>query len=281
MLLAIDYAATYSYAEAVSLSVHDVRVFPRLDGRVRIQRQDFACSPAAAIRFRRDAFDNVVASCFFPTDVTELPITLELEVDVSEQNPFDFLLDDGALALPINYRASDKEILRPFLQPDFPAGLPAALAPATGRPTIETLVAMTAWIHQCITYERRDEGPPLPVGETLAGRRGCCRDMAVLLLAALRRAGVAARLAAGFVWEGGRVGSELRADGAMHAWVEAYLPGAGWTGFDPTNGVLCDHHFVPVAVGLAHADIAPVIGTYFSFQPVSSRLTTSVSVTKR
>lgn len=281
MILAIDYAATYSYAVPVSLSVHDVRVFPRPDGRFRPRARAFACGPAAAIRFRRDAFDNTLANCFLPDRVAELPITLALEVEVEEHDPFDFLLEDRGLALPLRYRGSEPAVLRPFLQVDATAALPAALCGRAGGSTLETIVGMNAWIHDAVAYERRDEGPPLPVAETLACRRGSCRDMAAVLLTALRRSGVAARLAAGFVWEGDVPAGARRAESAMHAWVEAYLPGAGWTGLDPTNGVLCDHHFVTVAVGLEPADIAPVTGTYFHHEPVASRLSTSVTVTKR
>lgn len=280
MILAIHYSATYSYAAPVSLSVHDVRVFPRLDGRVRLRSQAFGCEPAA-IRFRRDAFDNIVANCFFPEPVAELPFVLALEVEVCELNPFDFLLEERAVSLPIGYSASEQRFLRPFLEAAGSDLLPPGLVAGLGRPTVEMLVGATGWIHERIRYERREEGPPLPVAETLARGRGSCRDVSMLLLEALRRSGIAARLAAGFVWEGDAAEHERRAESAMHAWVEAYLPGAGWIGLDPTNGVLCDHHFVTVAVGLTPADIAAVNGTYFHHEAVPGRLTTSIRVTKR
>jgi transglutaminase-like putative cysteine protease len=66
----------------------------------------------------------------------------------------------------------------------------------------------------------------------------------------------------------------------MHLWVEASLPGAGWIGLDPTNGVLTDHHFVTTAVGRRHADVAPIGGAYYSDQPVESKMSSTVSVVK-
>jgi transglutaminase-like putative cysteine protease len=82
------------------------------------------------------------------------------------------------------------------------------------------------------------------------------------------------------VWEVDRSADERRAESALHAWVEAYLPGAGWIGLDPTNGVFCDHHFVTTAVGLAHGDIAPVAGTYYGNEPIASALASRISVEK-
>jgi transglutaminase-like putative cysteine protease len=70
--------------------------------------------------------------------------------------------------------------------------------------------------------------------------RGACRDFAVLMAEALRELGLAARLASGYLCEFGE--GEKRAEGALHAWVETYIPGPGWLGLDPTNGTLCDHH---------------------------------------
>lgn len=104
--------------------------------------------------------------------------------------------------------------------------------------------------------------------------------MAVLLAEALRHNGIAARLVSGFLWEGDADEKDRRAASAMHAWVDAYLPGAGWVGFDPTHGVLCDHCFVATAVGTRPDDIAPVSGSYFSDIPVRSRLTTAIEVTR-
>jgi transglutaminase-like putative cysteine protease len=66
----------------------------------------------------------------------------------------------------------------------------------------------------------------------------------------------------------------------MHLWVEACLPGAGWIGMDPTNGVLTDHHFVATAVGRRHDDVAPISGVYYSNTPFTSGLATSISVEK-
>ena len=83
----------------------------------------------------------------------------------------------------------------------------------------------------------------------------------MLLVEALRGMGLAARLASGYLCEFGD--AEKVAEGALHAWVETYLPGAGWIGLDPTNGTFCDHHHLTAAVGLTPDDISPMLGSYF------------------
>ena len=53
-------------------------------------------------------------------------------------------------------------------------------------------------------------------------------------------------------------GEEIQA--ASHAWAEAAVPGLGWVGFDPANGVSPTDAYVRVATGLDYLDAAPVRG---------------------
>lgn len=277
MQLAISYRVEYRYAAPASLSTHVLRLFPRPDPAVRIERQSLTTVDNASVQVRRDVFDNVVATCFFPDTLLSLTISLDLDLSVQESNPFAFLLEPRGLRIPCDYTPAERRLLAAYLRPTQRAAWPEPLAVAS-RPTIDGLVAMNRWIAEAVRYERREEGEPLPVGETLARGRGACRDVAVLLAEALRHNGVAARLVSGYLFEGDAADDDRRATSAMHAWTEAYLPGAGWIGLDPTHGVLCDHCFVPTAVGLTPADIAPVSGTYFSDTPVDSTLASSLVV---
>ena len=49
---------------------------------------------------------------------------------------------------------------------------------------------------------------------------------------------------------------------ASHAWVEAWLPGWGWVGFDPTNNELASERHIRTAVGRDYADVPPTKGLY-------------------
>lgn len=280
MKLAIRYQATYAYEEPASLSPHLARIFPRTDLFIKISRSAFSTHPSADVQWRRDLFDNLIAYCFFPEPVALLPFSLELDLEVQERNPFHFLLDSRGLNVPCDYTPEERAVLAAFLEPPGPLELPPPLAPNGPRPSVQTLTTLCLWIHENMTYERRDEGDAFEPEETLRRGAGCCRDFGVLLAAVLRANGVAARQASGFVWEGDKAEEDRRAESAMHAWVEAYLPGAGWIGLDPTNGVLCDHHFVTTAVGRSPADVSPVAGTYFGKKTIASELATKLRITK-
>jgi len=280
MKLKIKKESLYNYAEPVSFSPHHVRIFPRVDLFVKVERVVFETAPGADVQYRQDLFDNLIAYCFYPKTGLELPFRLELDLEVREKNPFHFLLESTGFKIPPEYRPDRAEILAPYLRPEGGCKLPDPLAPTVPRPTVETLVNFNHWIYENIAYESRHLGKPYSPAETLKKGSGSCRDFAALLVEALRQNGVAARLASGFVWEGDKAEEDKRASSAMHLWVEACLPGAGWIGMDPTNGVLTDHHFVTTAVGRLHEDVAPISGVFYSSKPVENNLTTTLSVEK-
>jgi transglutaminase-like putative cysteine protease len=278
MKFRIHYRAEFFYEEPVSLSPHVLRIFPKADQFLRVLETQFTPPADADCQFRRDLYDNHVACLFFPSLTDRVPVELVSVVETPARNPFHFLLDSRGLRIPFQYDDLERQILEPYMKFDGSATLPEELHPRVAVPTVEALVTFNQWMHQEIAYERREEGDPYPPAETLARRSASCRDFSVLMLEVLRRNGVAARLASGYLWEGDAANDKHVAEGAMHAWVEAYLPGPGWVGMDPTNGVFCDHHAITTAVGLTHAQIAPLTGFYYGKKTIPSRLETFLRV---
>jgi transglutaminase-like putative cysteine protease len=92
---------------------------------------------------------------------------------------------------------------------------------------------------------------------TLREHDGTCRDLTVLFCAACRSAGIAARFVSGYECE---AATQDSAD--MHAWAEVYLPGGGWRGYDPSQGLAVSTSHVAVAAAANPAMAASVSGIY-------------------
>lgn len=280
MKLKITKETLYTYEDLVSLSPHTLRIYPRVDLHFKVDQFHLQTNSDAQIQYRRDLHDNLVAYCFYPNTSNRLGFRTTIELSVKEKNPFQFLLDSHGLKIPCHYKDEELAVLAPYITMAENAKLPSPLAPSIPRPTVETLVNINSWIFENIAYERRESSHRHTAAEILKRGSGSCRDFSTLLAETLRQNGLATRLASGFVWEGDKPKEEKKASSSMHAWVETYLPGAGWIGMDPTNGVLCDHHFVTTAVGRTESDIAPVNGSYYSNKPVTSSLVTRLFLEK-
>jgi transglutaminase-like putative cysteine protease len=124
----------------------------------------------------------------------------------------------------------------------------------------KTLIDMTHAIRTGFAYRLRLDGPPQTAEQTLALRTGSCRDFAVLMMEAARSLGVAARFVSGYVYSSSAKGR--KGGGHTHAWMQAYLPGCGWTDFDPTNGIVGATDLVRVAVAADPREAIPLHGTW-------------------
>lgn len=280
MKVGLRYQTAYRYDEPVGFSPHDVRLFPRSDRFSRVRRLDFAATPKATIRYSRDVFENTVASCFFPERSKELEFRLAINLDLDVKDPFHFILESGAVETPFEYQPEIARLLAPYRikQGKERLAVPGwePPTPRKRRDTVGTLVELNKRLHECIGYERREEGAALSPAETLRRGRGACRDVAVLLAEILRQMGFAARLVSGYLRES--ESQTRRAEGSLHAWTEVFLPGAGWIGLDATNGVFCNHNFIGAAVGLTPADITPIAGVYFHSKRIPAEMTSKLEL---
>ena len=161
-------------------------------------------------------------------------------------------------------------------------GRKRVLETTEGGATLAVLTAMTTAIKEQFKYvEREAVGVQTPL-ETLELESGSCRDFAVFMMEAARSLGLAARFVSGYLYDEMLVdaASGLVGGGATHAWVQVFLPGAGWVEFDPTNALIGGRNLIRVAVARDASQAAPLVGSY-SGTPGRLRLDVSRSAGRR
>ncbi|HWS58689.1 MAG TPA: transglutaminase family protein [Actinotalea sp.] len=152
----------------------------------------------------------------------------------------------------------------------------AAPSFAAGRPLAEVLADLAHRIRSEMTYRSGSTTVHTTQVELLERRVGVCQDFAHLMIAALRLHGVPARYASGYLETRPAPGREkLRGADASHAWVSAWVPGAGWVEVDPTNDCFIDERYVVLGWGRDYGDVPPLRGVIFT---EGSGSTLSVSV---
>lgn len=294
MKLRIEHLTRHRYSGPVSFSDHKLYLRP-LDGHLRrVQSFTVETIPPSTQRYVRDVDNNTLLVCNFglrESDVLEFKTVIE--VDLAENNPYDFILAPYATEFPFDYTDSDTKALMPYMSSTVAQGASqvadyihnAHSSPRKHHDVVQYLGELNQAIRRDISYVRRDEEGIQSPDNTLQLRSGSCRDMAVLFIAAVRQIGLAARFVSGYLYdppsEDGLDHTFNRAVGSMHAWAEVYLPGAGWKGFDPTNGILANSYFIPTGVSHAPEVVDPIQGSYFSKQLTQSELDIELHIQER
>jgi transglutaminase-like putative cysteine protease len=281
MQLEIFHQTRYIYDREVQFQPHLLYLRPRENPLLHVERYDFASRPPARLDWMRDDFDNLPASASFSGPSSTLEITSRCLVTTADTHPFDFLLRDYAVAFPFTYEPLHRFNLSIYLQPprdDVQHALRLWLDQRfTLRPTdtISWLAALNQVVQRSLGYQRRDEIGIQTSTTTMRIGTGSCRDFAALFVDCARTLGLAARFVSGYMYD---TSSQGYAAGSMHAWVEVFLPGAGWRALDPTHGIFCDNTYVPVAHAVVAESVNPIQGAFYSLTPACAQLTADVRV---
>lgn len=260
---ALTHESLYRYARPVRLGPQLIRLHPAPHARTPITGYQLQIAPPPArLDWFFDTAGNRAARALFDGATNELRVTVALEATLTPINPFDFLLDASATDWPFTLEPWLARQLAPYREVPAQGPLLAALIaslPQAPQATIDLLVAANGLIHQRIRYEKRETPGIWGAERVLTEGRGACRDMAWLLVHVLRALGFAARFVSGYLIESE---SDASDHAELHAWAEAYLPGAGWIGFDPTSGLLTAEGHIPLATAPDPEAAAPITGTH-------------------
>ena len=271
-LLTVRHVTTYRYREPVSFGEHRMMFRPRDSHDQKLLEARLDISPApASVRWVHDVFGNCVTIVDFGSrEAEEIRFESNIWLDHTPSNSPDFQIEDGARAYPFVYDAQEMADLAPAIarqypDPDGEVERWVRRFLRKGRPTDTGMLLMTLTyaFKESFSYERRSEPGTRPPALTLKLGRGSCRDLALLMIEALRALGLAARFVSGYLYVPARDGARYRGGGSTHAWVQVYLPGAGWVEFDPTNAIVGNRDLIRVAVARDPAQAVPLSGSYF------------------
>ncbi len=299
--VALHHKTRYTFDRPIGIAPHEVRLRPAPHNRTPIESYSLNVKPAKHfLNWQQDPYGNWVARLVFPEKSRELEITVDLIADMTVINPFDFFVDPSAEQFPFVYSNENYRELTPYLEqvaptPALMAWIAKARTRFLGKPisTIDLLIAVNHMVREDVNYlVRMEQGTQTPE-ETLTCAQGSCRDSAWLLVQILRFLGIAARFASGYLIQ---LAADVKSlDGPsgpekdftdLHAWAEAYIPGAGWIGLDATSGLLTGEGHIPLACAAFPTSAAPVTGatevadTKLDFQMSVTRIKEDPRVTK-
>ncbi|MGH2760629.1 MAG: transglutaminase family protein [Actinomycetota bacterium] len=260
MLFEGVHRTSYDYSAPVFLEPHVIRLRPRSDPRQAIHRFSLRISPEPdGVTEGMDVYGNDVAWAWFSGTHTSLEIITSFSVETLRDNPYDFVVPSlEAATIPPEYPDADRPALIPYTQPvdGSPGMLAKEIAASVDGNVVAFLREMASRIHATHEFVYRPDGDPWPPAVTLGASQGSCRDLAWLFVEACRTLGIAARFVSGYVAD------EPTGLRELHAWGAAYVPGAGWRGYDPALGLAVTDRHVTLAAAATPAGAAPVDGRF-------------------
>ncbi|MGV3486896.1 MAG: DUF2126 domain-containing protein [Planctomycetaceae bacterium] len=275
--VALHHKTDYRYDRFITLGPHQVRLRPAFHARTPIEAYSLKVSPSEHfVNGQQDPYGNPVSRFVFQQPTDHLTITVDLIANMTVINPFDFFVEESAESFPFAYSRDLQRQLQPCLDLESinldHARTPlldewVESLPKSAARTTDFLVEVNTRLQQKIAYLVRMEPGVQTPEETLQLRSGSCRDSAWLLVATLRRIGLAARFVSGYLIQLAPDQKPLEGPAGpvsdfcdLHAWAEVYLPGAGWIGMDATSGLFCGEGHIPLACTPEPRDAAPISG---------------------
>ncbi len=280
----ISHTLSYVYDRPVTLAPHQVRLLPRSDVTQAVRSYSLAVDPLPTQIIENLDLDgsSLLLLYFSDEPIESFMITVTSEVETFRSNPFAFLLEPWAIELPIDYPLSLRSQLEPYLTGhgrSFSMVDPVAVQLAqeiwqsTGGNVVAFLTALNQRIYDACDYMIRETGDPFPAGLTWVKQAGSCRDFAVLFMEVCRAVGLAARFVSGY-----QEGDSDWQDRHLHAWVEVYLPGAGWRGYDPTQALAVGDRYIPLAASPYPRNAAPISGALKTGQGAQAEMTYKLDI---
>ncbi len=227
------------------------------------KRTSYTCSNSISepiyISRNHYGFEQVVFRSLKPFD--SLILHMKCDVHVSKSNPFDFspmtkeeetkilqstgfFIDHGHYLMQSQYTSLTDSTV------------PGEWNKRLDENAFDYLLRLMSVLHSSFGYESDITDVHHTAGDTIKLGRGVCQDFSHVFIAVARNNGIPCRYVSGYLDQGADFKGSLQ----MHAWVEALVPGIGWTGFDPTNNILQDFHYIKVCHGVDYSECSPIRG---------------------
>jgi transglutaminase-like putative cysteine protease len=250
MRLMVRHETVYRYASPASAVIQHLRMTPRAYDGFFIRNWRVEIDADYLIDRGEDAFGNILHTYTAEGPVDELRIVVTGDVETSDTAG---VMRSTIERFPLIFWQRETTRTAAGAAISEWAGDVAA---GEGGDTLAALHALNASLFRMLKVAPSIQDSGLAADAVFAKGGGTPVDCTHVLIAGARCLDVPARCVSGYRLPDPAIGGpETR-----HTWMEAHIPGIGWIGFDPANGLSTTDAHIRVAHGLDYLDCAPVRG---------------------
>ncbi len=279
MKLKVSHTTSYKYPKKIFLEPHYLNFKPLPRPYYQLEKFNLTIIPEPTGISERVSLENNQAFQIWQNEMTDnlfIKVDIILSIRNEEYKPLEFIVDpyNKMETSGFKYPEYIGTYLDPFLQVKESDALKSYIRKAFEKKDKEIVAGLFELLEN-INHDwehKRVEGEADPdAEECFQSKSGSCRDLAWMLISMLRMEGLASRFVSGYTYN-----KELDTGHELHAWVEVFLPGAGWVGLDPSLGLFTHQYYIPVATSFHPSHTMPVIGVYRG--EVESKMATSLNI---
>ena len=257
----IEYFIENKYEQPVRKANFQLLVIPDSNPQQKVVDLKFYCSENQDAHLSKNIFGFEIITYYIGKPFSEFWFKLTATIQKPEINPF--------YVSPLMPGDEFEIIHSPDFQIDnhlFLTSTPLTKMPEAVNYSFpfwsneiqlfDYLLKLNSYLHHLLEYSPESTDVNTPIEEVLKIRKGVCQDFAHVFISVCRQNKIPARYVSGYLNQGaGFTGASQ-----LHAWVEVLIPELGWVGFDSTNNLLADHHYIKIAHGADYRDCSPIIG---------------------
>ena len=272
----ISHVTRYEYDRPVKESLNEVRIFPYPCAEQEVLQHDLIITTHPEVHLFTDYWGNKVGifNVLPQHKVLSIESRLQVRTTASSQLNINFHSSFNQLKEESEGRLLLLELATPeLLASDAAVAAITAQLLLPGRSVAAVVEQCSEYIFKHFKYIKGITDITTTVDEILEQKAGVCQDFAHLMLQILRACRIPSRYVSGYICPNK---NGMRGEGATHAWVEAWIPGYGWAGIDPTNNTWVTNKHIKLSVGRNFGDCSPVKGSFKG--PARQTLSVFVSV---
>jgi len=256
----IEYFIENKYEAPVRKANFQLLVIPD-SGTQKVSELKLTCSENQEVNISQNIFGFQIINYYISKPFSEFRFKLSAKIVKPKINPFYVspLLpsDEFELIHSLDFQIDNSLFLMSTDLTKMPIQINCSFPEYSGENQIfEYLLSLTSFLHKLLEYSPKSTDVNTPIEEVLIIQKGVCQDYAHLFISVCRQNKIPARYVSGYLNQG----AGFTGTSQLHAWAEALIPDLGWVGFDATNNLVADHHYIKIAHGTDYRDCSPIIG---------------------